>query len=148
MSTPMRTFDPRNRDMLRNRGQILYRHRPSQTFDHPGGYTAQVRQYGRDEGYQGFAVDPGNLITEAMRFVRRWRLEGQQASGAEAASDRAPEFPPDDEPLARNQYELVIPGRVFCSVWPLVFRCASCRRVWEEPEEPQPGVDRWPPACR
>src|SRR5947208_339356 len=120
------TFNPRSRDMLRNRGQVLYRYRPSQTFDHVGGYTAQVRAYGADDAFEGFTVDPDYLIGEAMRFVRRWRVEGQQARGADAGSDRAPEFPPEDEPLARNQYDIIIPGRVLCRVSPLVIRCAAC----------------------
>jgi hypothetical protein len=135
-------------DMSRNRGQILYRYRPNQTFDHPSGYIAQVRQYGRDDAYQGAALDPDYLIDEAMNFVRRWRVEGRNATGAEAGSDRAPEFP-TDEPLAHQHYEVVIPGKVYCRVWPLVFRCAAsgrCGRVFEAPD-PRPGVDEWPPAC-
>jgi hypothetical protein len=142
----MTAFNPR--DMARSRGQALYRYRPGQTFDHPGGYVAQVRQYGRDDAYQGTALDPGYLIDEAMNFVHRWRVEGRQASGAEAGSDRAPEFPIDD-PLAHQHYEVVIPGKVYCRVWPLAFRCAAsarCGRVWEA-ADPRPGVDDWPPPC-
>jgi hypothetical protein len=133
--------------MARSRGQVLYRYRPGQTFDHPGKYIAQVRQYGRDDGYDGAALDPGYLIAEAMNYVRRWRVEGRQASAAAAGSDRAPEFPSDD-PLAQHHYEVVIPGKVYCRVWPLVFRCAGgrCGRVWEA-SDPRPGVDAWPPAC-
>ncbi len=74
----MTAFIPR--DMARNRGQVLYRYRPGQTFDHPGGYVAQVRQYGRDDAYQGAALDPGYLVDEAMSFVRRWRVEGLRLS--------------------------------------------------------------------
>ena len=135
-------------DMARNRGQVLYRYRPNQTFDHPRGYIAQVRQYGRDDAFQGAALDPGYLIDEAMNFVSRWRAEGRSATGAEAGSDRAPEFPSDD-PLAHQHYEVVIPGKVYCRVWPLVFRCAAsgrCGRVFEI-QEPRPGVDEWPPQC-
>jgi hypothetical protein len=142
----MTSFVPR--DMARNRGQVLYRYRPGQTFDHPGGYVAQVRQYGRDDAYQGAALDPGYLVDEAMSFVRRWRVEGRQAGGAQPASDRAPEFPTDD-PLAHQHYEVVIPGKVYCRVWPLLLRCAAsvrCGRVWES-VDPRPGVDAWPPAC-
>lgn len=141
----MTTFNPR--EMARSRGQVLYRYRPGQTFDHPGGYVAQVRQYGRDDAYQGAALDPAYLIDEAMNFVRRWRVEGRQAAGAEAGSDRAPEFP-EDHPIAHQHYEVVIPGKVFCRVWPLVFRCAGvgCGRVWEA-RDPRPGVDTWPPVC-
>lgn len=141
----MTTFNPR--DMARSRGQTLYRHRPGQTFDHPGGYVAQVRQYGRDDAYQGVNLDPGYLIDEAMSFVHRWRVEGRDAPGAEAGSDRAPEFPTDD-PLAHQHYEVVIPGKVYCRVWPLVFRCAAagCGRVWEG-SDPRPGLDVWPPTC-
>ena len=134
-------------DMARSRGQALYRYRPGQTFDHPGGYVAQVRQYGRDDAYQGLALDPAYLIDEAMNFVSRWRIEGRDAQGAEAGSDRAPEFPAD-EPLAHQHYEVVIPGKVYCRVWPLMFRCASgrCGAVWEA-DDPRPGVDHWPPLC-
>ena len=141
----MTTFN--SREMARSRGQVLYRYRPGQTFDHPGGYVAQVRQYGRDDAFQGAALDPGYLIDEAMSFVRRWRVEGRQASGAAAASDRAPEFP-EDHPVAHQHYEVVIPGKVYCRVWPLVFRCAGvrCGRVWET-SDPRPGVDTWPPEC-
>lgn len=141
----MTTFIPR--DMARSRGQVLYRYRPGQTFDHPGGYVAQVRQYGRDDAFQGAALDPGYLIDEAMNFVRRWRMEGRKAAGAEAGSDRAPEFP-EENPMAHQHYEIVIPGKVFCRVWPLVFRCAGarCGRVWEA-SDPRPGVDAWPPPC-
>lgn len=131
------TFNPK--DMGRSRGQTLYRYRPGQTFDHPGGFVAQVRQYGRDDAYQGTQLDPGYLIDSAMSFVERWR--------AEAGQDRAPEFPAND-PLARRHYEVVIPGKVYCRVWPLVFRCAGarCGRVWEA-ADPRPGIDAWPPAC-
>jgi hypothetical protein len=140
------TFNPG--DMARNRGQVLYRYRPGQTFDHPRGYVAQVRQYGRDDAYQGVSLDPGYLIDEAMNFVNRWRMEGRNATGAETGSDRAPEFPADD-PLAHRHYEVVIPGKVYCRVWPLVFRCAvsgRCGRVFVA-DDPRPGVDEWPPAC-
>lgn len=136
------------KDMARSRGQTLFRHRPGQTFDHPGGFIAQVRQYGRDDAYQGLRLDPQYLIAEAMSFVRRWRLEGRQAAGAETGSDRAPEFPTDD-PLAHQHYEVVIPGKVFCRVWPLMFRCAAtlrCGKVWEA-GDPRPGIDAWPPPC-
>lgn len=142
----MSPFNPGN--MGRSRGQVLYRYRPGQTFDHPSGYVAQVRQYGRDDAFQGVALDSGYLINEAMNFVYRWRAEGRQAPGAEAGSDRAPEFP-RDEPMAEQHYQVVIPGKVFCRVWPLIFRCASpksCGRVWEAPD-PRPGVDVWPPLC-
>ena len=142
----MSNFSPQ--DMARSRGQTLYRHRPGQTFDHPGGFVAQVRQYGRDDAYQGIQLDPGYLIDEAMNFVQRWRAEGNDANGAEPGSDRAPEFPAND-PLAQHHYEVVIPGKVYCRVWPLIFRCASsvaCGRVWES-TDPRPGVDPWPPAC-
>lgn len=145
----MSGFDPQVREMTRSRGQILFRYRPHQTFDHPGGYTARVRQYGRDDAYQGFVVDPSHLIDEAIRFVARWRLDGS-APGAAPGSDRAPEYPAEGEPLARAHYEIVIPGKVFCRFWPLVFRCAkfkSCGRVWDERDEPEPGDQPWPPAC-
>ena len=140
------TFNPG--DMGRNRGQVLYRYRPNQTFDHPRGYVAQVRQFGRDDAFQGAALDPSYLIDEAMNFVNRWRMEGRNAQAAEPGSDRAPEFPSDD-PLAHQHYEVVIPGKVYCRVWPLVFRCAAsgrCGRVYEAPD-PRPGVDEWPPPC-
>ena len=52
----MTNFNPQ--EMARNRGQTLYRYRPAQTFDHPGGFVAQVRQYGRDDAYQGIELDP------------------------------------------------------------------------------------------
>lgn len=140
------TFNPG--DMARNRGQVLYRYRPGQTFDHPQGYIAQVRQYGRDDAYQGAALDAGYLVDEAMSFVSRWRAEGRLAAAAEPGSDRAPEFPADD-PLAHQHYHVVIPGKVYCRVWPLVFRCAAsgrCGRVFEAPD-PRPAADPWPPAC-
>jgi len=142
----MSTFNPK--EMSRNRGQVLYRYRPGQTFDHPGGFIGQVRQYGRDDAFQGAALDPGYLVNEAMNFVQRWRMEGRDAGAAQAGSDRAPEFPSDD-PLAHQHYEVVIPGKVYTRVWPLVFRCAAsgkCGRVWEA-SDPRPGIDTWPPAC-
>jgi hypothetical protein len=133
--------------MTRNRGQVLYRFRPNQTFDHAGGYTAQVRQYGRDDAYQGRALDQEYLIREARQFVWRWRVEGQLAVGVDPGSDRAPEFP-QDEPMAGHHYEIVIPGKVFCQVWPRVVRCAGsgCGLVWEA-ADPRPGVDEFPPPC-
>jgi hypothetical protein len=141
------TFDPRDRAMARNRGQVLYRYRPNQTFDHAGGYTAQVHQYGRDDAYEGPSLDQEYLVQEAMHLVRRWRAEGRGTAGTEPASDRAPEFP-EDLPMADQHYEIVIPGKVFCQVWPRVVRCASprCGLVWEAPD-PRPGVDEFPPPC-
>lgn len=142
----MTTFNPG--DMGRNRGQVLYRYRPTQTFDHPAGYVAQVRQYGRDDAFRGPLPDPGYLINEAMNFVQRWRVEGRDAQGADGTRDAAPEFPAE-EGLAHQHYEVVIPGKVYCRVWPLVFRCArsrECGRVWEA-ADPKPRVDEWPPAC-
>lgn len=140
-------FDPRDRDMARDRGQVLFRYRPNQTFDHVGSYVAQVRQYARDDAYDGPALDNDYLVAEAMRLVRRWRAEGRGAPAATAGSDRAPEFPGDD-PLAAAHYEVVIPGKVFCRVWPRVVRCAKygCGMVWDAPD-PRPGVDDWPPRC-
>jgi hypothetical protein len=108
------TFDPRDRRMSRNRGQVLYRFRPNQTFDHAGGYTAQVRQYGRDDAYQGPALDHEYLIQEARQLVRRWRLEGQRAAGAEGGSDlatvRARCRPPGGARLALGLAEHDQPG--------------------------------------
>ena len=141
------TFDPKDRSMYRDRGQLLFRYRPGQTFDHSGGYTAQVRQYARDDTYAGPAIDRDYLVGEAMHLVRRWRSEGLYAPGAEPGSNRAPEFP-GDTPLADQHYEVVIPGKVFAAVWPRVVRCAraGCGLVWEA-DDPRPGVDDWPPAC-
>jgi hypothetical protein len=135
-------FDPHDRDMARDRGQVLFRYRPDQTFDHAGGFIAQVRQYANDETYDGPALDREYLVTQAMRLVRRWRSEGRASGGA----DRAPEFP-SDEPLAATHYQIVIPGKVFCRVWPRVVRCAraGCGRVWEA-QDPRPGDD-WPGPC-
>jgi hypothetical protein len=140
----MNEFEPKA--MERGRGQVLYRFRPHQTFDHVGGFTAQVRHYGADELFQGPAVDQRYLINEAMRLVRRWRAEGRNATGAEAGSDRAPEFP-GEVPLAEAQYEVIIPGKVFCRVWPRIVRCPNpnCGRVWEAPD-PKPGQE-WPGSC-
>lgn len=136
------SFDPHDRDMNRDRGQVLFRYRPAQTFDHAGGFIAQVRQYANDETYDGRALDRTYLVAQAMRLVRRWRAEGR----ADDASDRAPEFPSDD-PLATTHYQVVIPGKVFCRVWPRIVRCARvyCGRVWEAPD-PRPGED-WPGPC-
>lgn len=142
----MSTFNPG--DMDRNRGQVLYRFRPNQTFDHKGGFVAQVRQYGRDDAYRGALPDPGYLVDQAINFVRRWRMEGRDASGADGSRDAAPEFPAE-EGLAHEHYQVVIPGKVYCRLWPLVFRCAkssNCGRVWEA-SDPRPGVDEWPPQC-
>lgn len=132
--------------MERSRGQVLYRFRPHQTFDHTGSFVAQVRSYGQDDAFQGPAVDLSYLIGEARRLIRRWRTEGRDAPSAEAGSDRAPEFP-EDVPLGETQFEVVIPGKLFCRVWPRVVRCSlpSCGRVWEAPD-PRPG-DAWPPPC-
>jgi hypothetical protein len=140
----MTAFEPRAMD--RDRGQLLYRYRPGQTFDHPGAFTAQVRQYGADDAFQGPEVDRRYLIGEAQRLIRRWRAEGRNAVGAEGGSDRAPEFP-SDEPLAAEHYEVVIPGKVFCRVWPRVVRCgrSSCGRVWQA-ADPSPG-EEWPGPC-
>jgi hypothetical protein len=135
-------FDPHDRDMKRDRGQLLFRYRPEQTFDHAGAYIAQVRQYAHDETYDGPALDRDYLVNQAMRLVGRWRAEGRTRGGG----DRAPEFPSDD-PLAATHYQIVIPGKVFCRVWPRVVRCArkSCGRVWEA-RDPRPG-DEWPGPC-
>lgn len=140
----MSRFEPRT--MERDRGQLLYRYRPSQTFDHPGGFTAQVRQYGADDAFGGPMPDLSYLVGEAQRVVRRWRHEGRNAGGAEPGSDRAPEFP-GDVPLAEEHYEVVIPGKVFCRVWPRIVRCAnaSCGRVWQA-SDPTPG-EGWPGRC-
>jgi hypothetical protein len=139
----MMPFDPHDRDMSRDRGQVLFRFRPDQTFDHAGGYIAQVRQYAHDEAYDGRALDREYLVQQAMRLVRRWRADGRSAV---VAGDRAPEFPSDD-PLAATHYQIVIPGKVFCRVWPRVVRCAraTCGRVWEA-RDPRPG-DEWPGPC-
>lgn len=134
-------FNPRDRDMRRDRGQLLFRFRPEQTFDHIGGFIAQVRQYAHDETYDGPELDRDYLVGQAMRLVARWRMEGRTAGG-----DRAPEFPAD-QPLAATHYQIVIPGKVFCRVWPRVVRCArkGCGRVWEA-QDPRPG-DEWPGQC-
>ncbi|MGO9761044.1 MAG: hypothetical protein ACLP1Q_07280 [Solirubrobacteraceae bacterium] len=140
----MSIFEPRSMD--RDRGQLLYRYRPTQTFDHPGGFIAQVRQYGPDDAFDGPAVDRRYLIAEAQHLVRRWRAEGRGTAGAEPGSDRAPEFPTDD-PLAAEHYEVVIPGKVFCRVWPRVVRCSrpTCGRIWAA-QDPVPGA-QWPEPC-
>lgn len=140
----MSDFEPRS--MERSRGQVLYRFRPHQTFDHVGGFTAQVRGYGVDDAYQGPAVDRNYIVEEAMRLVRRWRSEGKDAAGSEPGSNRAPEFP-EEVPLAENQYEVVIPGKLFCRVWPRIVRCINptCGRVWET-SDPKPG-EAWPERC-
>lgn len=133
--------------MRRGRGQILYRHRPRQTFDHRGGFTAQVRYYGADDDFHGPKIDREYLIAEARRLVRRWRREGRAAPNA-TGGDRAPEFPPDDSPFAHRLYDVLVPGKVFSAVWPRVVRCADpgCGYVWDAPE-PRPGGPDWPPPC-
>lgn len=143
----MTAFDPADREMTRDRGQVLYRYRPMQTFDHGGGYTAQVRSYGHDAAFSGADVDPAYLIAEAMRLVRRWRQQGNGANGTSPNSDRAPEFPDDQQALAAQQYEVVIPGRVLCRVWPRVVRCSTprCGRVWEAGDWVPGGG--WPGTC-
>lgn len=137
-------FEPRV--MERGRGQVMHRYRPDQTFDHTANFMAQVKSFGRDDAYGGPSLDIGYLVDQALRFVARWRFEGKDASGAAPGSDRTPGFPPKS-PLEREQYEVVIPGKVFCRVWPLVVRCANsrCGMVWLT-QEPSPG-DKWPPAC-
>lgn len=139
----MRTFEPKS--IARSRGQILYRYRQGQTYDH-GNVIAQVVGYANDDALQEPKIDERQLIEEAMRFVRYWRAVGANAPGAAAGSDRAPEFPPDD-PLAATHYEVVVPGKVFSRIWPLAMRCAraSCGRVFET-NEPRVG-EAWPPAC-
>ncbi|MFG3225173.1 hypothetical protein ACGF07_10370 [Kitasatospora sp. NPDC048194] len=136
-------FTPRNDDMARDRGQVLYRYRPGQTFDHRAGYTTQVVQYGRDDEFDGPSLDRDHLVAEAMRFVRRWRVAGHTVA---QGVDRAPEFP-SDGPMAARHYEVVVPGKVFCRIWPRVVRCASgrCGHVWPA-DDPRPGTD-WPPPC-
>lgn len=138
------SFEPKT--MERGRGQVLYRFRPGQTFDHVGGFEAQVLQLYPDEAYDGPRLDPDYLIDEAMRFVQRWRREGMGAPDTEPTMDAAPEFP-EEVPLAREQYEVFVPGRVFCRVWPRMLRCGDpkCGYVWESPD-PAPGDD-WPGAC-
>ena len=140
------SFDPSDRDMKRDRGNVLYRYRPDQTFDHSGGYIAQVRQYANDDAYDGPPLDRGYLVGQAMRLVQWWRAQGRGADGTAAGSDRAPEFP-SDAPLAATHYQVVIPGKVFARVWPRVIRCAKagCGRVWEAPDW-RPGSN-WPPPC-
>lgn len=141
----MAAFNPREHDMSRDRGQVLYRFRPGQTFDHRGGYTAQVMQYGRDDEFDGPSLDRGQLVQAAMRFVRSWRAAGRAHA---AGGDRAPEFPGDEDRLAARHYEVVVPGKVFCRVWPRVVRCSSsgCGHVWSA-GDPRPGTDEWPPSC-
>src|SRR5262245_3253690 len=139
----MRTFEPKN--IARSRGQILYRYRHGQTYDH-GNTIAQVVGYANDDSLQEPKIDQSQLIDEAMRFVRYWRTAGADAAGTVIGSDRAPEYPPND-PLASAHYEVVIPGKVFARVWPLVVRCANarCGLVFEA-LEPRVG-DPWPSPC-
>ena len=139
----MRTFEPKN--IARSRGQILYRYRQGQTYDH-GSVIAQVVGYSNDDTLQEPKVDDHQLVEEAIRFVRYWRTAGTNAPHTSQGSDRAPEFPSDD-PLAATHYNVVVPGKVFTRVWPLVMRCASasCGRVFES-DEPQIG-QAWPPFC-
>lgn len=141
----MSVFNPQDQRMQRSRGQVLFRYRPGQTFDHPGAYVAQVRGYGADPIRDRTDVDPDYLIDAAMRLVRRWRADGR---AAQPGVDRAPEFPPEGAALARDQYEILEPGRVFCRLWPRTVRCANqaCGMVWTA-AEPAPGVDPWPPPC-
>ncbi len=139
----MSTFEPKN--IARSRGQVLYRYRHGQTYDHSH-VIAQVVGYANDDALQEPKLDHRQLIEEAMRFVKYWRNMGANAPGSVGGSDRAPEFPPD-EPLAASHYEVVIPGKVFSRIWPLVFRCANarCGCVFEA-HEPRVG-EAWPPTC-
>ena len=141
------SFDPSDRDMNRDRGKVLYRYRPDQTFDHAGGYIAQVRQYANDDAYDGPALDRDYLVEPghaAGAVVAGGRA--REPTAPPPGSDRAPEFPSDD-PLAATHYQIVIPGKVFARVWPRIIRCASagCGRVWEAPDW-RPGSN-WPPPC-
>lgn len=144
----MSTLEPKS--IARARGQILYRYRPSQTYDHGAAdhtsLIAQVVGFAADDSVQDAKVDAQQLIEEAMRFVRYWRTVGANTPDATPGSDRAPEFPPDD-PLAGTHYEVVVPGKVFSRVWPLVMRCAypRCGRVFTT-DEPRVG-EPWPPPC-
>lgn len=137
----MKTFEPKA--IARGRGQILYRYRQNQTYDHVN-FIGQVVGYANDDGFAEPRIDHGQLVEEAMRLVAQWRRVGSNAPDTVPNSDRAPEFPPD-EPLAVVHYQVVVPGKVFTRVWPLVMRCANCGRVWEA-DEPRVG-DPWPPRC-
>ena len=138
-------FDPRDRAISRSRGQLLFRYRPQQTFDHPGHYTAQVRSYGPDHARQD-DLDEHHLVIEAMRLVQRWRDEGAGAEAATAGTDRAPEFP-EQSPTAEENYEVVVPSRVLSVVWPRSLRCARCGRVWEASDPMDNPAATWPPPC-
>ncbi len=139
----MKTFEPAY--MARARGQVLYRYRPGQTFDHKQ-FIARVTGFANDDGFLGPKVDEAQVVQEAMRLVQRWRSAGANAQGTANGSDRAPEFPPE-EPLASTQYEIIIPGKVFYRVWPRTVRCSNphCGRIWDAPE-PTIGT-LWPPSC-
>lgn len=139
----MATFEPKN--IARSRGQILYRYRQGQTYDH-GNVIARVVGYANDDALQEPKLDNRQLVEEAMRFVSYWRTVGANAPDTAAGSDRAPEFPPND-PLAASHYDVVIPGKLFSAIWPLVMRCSNsrCGYVFET-SEPRIG-DAWPPVC-
>jgi len=139
------TFEPQ--PIARARGQVLYRYRHGQTFDHSGGpFIARIVGYANDDAFDEPRIDHADLIAEAMRFVHRWRTAGRDTPGTDSGSDPASEFPPE-EPLAETQYEVIVPVRVFCRVWPRMMRCANtrCGRVWEA-DEPRVG-DPWPARC-
>ena len=62
----MRTFEPKS--IARSRGQILYRYRQGQTYDH-GNVIAHVVGYANDDALQEPKIDDRQLVEEAMRFV-------------------------------------------------------------------------------
>lgn len=131
----------------RGRGQILYRFRPQQTYDHvKGSFIARVSGYARDDTYGGPNIDHGYLIDKAMRFVERWRTEGRHRAQGVNDVERAPSFP-QALPLAAQHYDVVVPGRVYSRAWPHIVRCDSptCGCVWHAPD-PVPDAE-WPGHC-
>lgn len=121
--------------MARGRGQLLQKYRQHQTFDHKTGHIARVLGYRADERYAG-EIDKDHLIREGRTFVTRWRTAAR--NGPRSQQDGAPTFP-DESPYSSSAYELVVPGSVSYTFFPLTLECGKCRTAYVLPEQPEPG---------
>jgi hypothetical protein len=110
--------------MQRGKSQVLFNYLPGSTFDYEGG--SAICRVTRVEGEEIREISKSRIFMEMERYI-------YGTSSTPRWMDRAKRFPRREE-FYKNpdiHFTFITPKRVYFDLFPLVFRCLECGRVYE-----------------